>query len=41
MALTIMVVAAAVLAFRWCVLHLEVFPRIVKNERWLVKTASA
>jgi Ni/Fe-hydrogenase subunit HybB-like protein len=41
MALTIMVVAAAVLAFRWCVLHLEVFPRIVKNESWLVKTASA
>ncbi|MFB3916526.1 MAG: NrfD/PsrC family molybdoenzyme membrane anchor subunit [Terriglobales bacterium] len=41
MMLTLMVVTAGVLVFRLCVLHLDVFPRAVKRERWLSSPASA
>ena len=35
MAVTIMLVAAAVIAFRWAVLHLKIFPRAELRQRWL------
>jgi Ni/Fe-hydrogenase subunit HybB-like protein len=44
MAVTIMLVAAAVIAFRLAVLHLKIFPRVERVEprtRWLAKPASA
>jgi Ni/Fe-hydrogenase subunit HybB-like protein len=39
--ITMMVVAAAVVVFRLCVLYLEVFPRATAQERWLSAPASA
>ncbi|MFB3813684.1 MAG: NrfD/PsrC family molybdoenzyme membrane anchor subunit [Terriglobales bacterium] len=39
--LTTAVVAAGVVAFRYAVLHLDVFPRSAKRERWLTTPASA
>jgi Ni/Fe-hydrogenase subunit HybB-like protein len=44
MAVTIMLVAAAVIAFRLAVLHLKIFPRVERVEprtRWLAEPASA
>jgi Ni/Fe-hydrogenase subunit HybB-like protein len=41
MMLTMMVVAAAVVVFRLCVLYLDVFPRTAKPERWLTATTPA
>ncbi len=35
MAVTVMLIAAAVIAFRWAVLHLEIFPRSQPTQRWL------
>ena len=41
MAVTIMLVAAGVIAFRLAVLHLKIFPRVEKPTRWLAEPASA
>jgi Ni/Fe-hydrogenase subunit HybB-like protein len=44
LAVTVMLVAAAVVAFRWAVLHLKIFPRVERVERstrWMAETASA
>ncbi len=40
LAVTIMLVTAAILAFRWAVLHLKIFPR-VESPRWLAQASSA
>jgi Ni/Fe-hydrogenase subunit HybB-like protein len=40
LAVTVMLVAAAVMAFRWAVLHLKIFPR-VEQDNWLAQPASA
>jgi Ni/Fe-hydrogenase subunit HybB-like protein len=39
--ITVMVIAVAVIAFRLCVLYLDVFPRTAKRERWLSAPATA
>ncbi len=41
MAVTIMLVASAVIAFRWAVLHLKIFPRVEPRTRWLAEPANA
>ena len=41
MAVTIMVITAAVIAFRWAVLHLKIFPRAEAHTRWLAEPANA
>jgi len=41
LAMTAMCLAAAVVAFRLCVLYLDVFPREVKRDRWIAAPASA
>jgi Ni/Fe-hydrogenase subunit HybB-like protein len=41
MAVTIMLITAAVIAFRWAVLHLKIFPRVEPRTRWLAEPASA
>ncbi len=41
MAVTIMLVAAAIIVFRWAVLHLKIFPRVEPRTRWLSEPASA
>ena len=41
LAVTVMLVAAAVIAFRWAVLHLKIFPRVEPRTRWLAEPADA
>ncbi len=41
LAVTIMLVAAAIIAFRWAVLHLKIFPRVEAQTRWLAGPANA
>ncbi|MGI9103052.1 MAG: NrfD/PsrC family molybdoenzyme membrane anchor subunit [Terriglobales bacterium] len=42
MAVTIMLVTLAIIAFRWAVLHLKIFPRMeTRATRWLSEPASA
>jgi Ni/Fe-hydrogenase subunit HybB-like protein len=41
MAVTIMLVTAAVIAFRLAVLHLKIFPRVERATRWIAEPASA
>ncbi len=41
LAVTVMLVAAAVIAFRWAVLHLKIFPRVEPRTRWLAGPANA
>lgn len=40
LALTVLGVAVAIIAFRWCVLKLDIFPR-AKQERWMSSPAEA
>ena len=39
--ISVMVIAVAVIAFRYAVLYLDVFPRTAKQDRWLSAPASA
>ena len=41
LAVTVMLVAAAIIAFRWAVLHLKIFPRVEPPTRWLAGPANA
>ena len=41
MAVTVMLIAGAVLAFRWAVLHLDILPRAAKRTAWLAAPAKA
>ncbi len=41
LAVTIMLVAMAIIAFRWAVLHLKIFPRVEAKPRWLAEPANA
>ncbi|MGZ4821555.1 MAG: NrfD/PsrC family molybdoenzyme membrane anchor subunit [Terriglobales bacterium] len=41
LAVTVMLVAAAIIAFRWAVLHLKIFPRVEARTRWLAEPANA
>jgi Ni/Fe-hydrogenase subunit HybB-like protein len=41
LAVTLMLVTAAVIAFRWAVLHLKIFPRVEPPARWLAGPANA
>lgn len=41
MAVVVMLITCAVLAFRWAVLHLDILPRAPKTTRWLATPAKA
>ena len=41
LAVTVMLVTAAIIAFRWAVLHLKIFPRAERSTRWMAEPASA
>ncbi len=41
LAVTIMLIGAAVIAFRWAVLHLKIFPQVQARSAWMVSSPAA